>query len=164
MADTSTPALTTVVIDRTFDAPRELVWKAFTEPERIKQWWGPEHFDCPEAIVDLRVGGAYRFAMRGPDGHTNWSGGVYTEIVPMERYVASQGFMDAEGNLVHASALGLTGDWPDELTMTLTVTFEDAPGGKTNVRISQEGMPVHHAPDNTAGWNSQLDKLAATLR
>ena len=111
--------------------------------------------------MDLRVGGTYRFAMRGPDGDTNWSGGVYREIVPLERYVATQGFMDADGNRVNASTIGLPGDWPDE--GRLTVTFEEVPGGKTRVTISQEGMPVEHVQDNIAGWNSSLDKLAASL-
>jgi hypothetical protein len=82
----------------------------------------------------------------------------------MDRYVASHGFVDADGNPVHASAVGLTGEWPDELSMTMTVTFEDASGVATKVTIRQEGMPVHHVEDNTAGWNSSLDKLAALLR
>jgi uncharacterized protein YndB with AHSA1/START domain len=162
MADTSTPALTTVVIDRTFDAPRDLVWKVFTEPERIKQWWGPETYDCPEAIVDLRVGGAYRFAMRGPDGATNWTGGVYREVVPMTRFVVTQQFVDADGNAVSPATLGLPGDWPDQ--GLLTVTFEAAQGCKTKVTIRDEDTPIEMAEGATAGWNESLDKLAASLR
>lgn len=160
MSPTSTR--TTITIDRTFSAPRALVWQAFTDPEHIRQWWGPEHFDCPEAIADLRTGGSYRFAMRGPDGNTNWSGGVYRKVVPMDRFVATDRFVDADGHPIDPASIGVPGDWPDELI--LTVTFTDAPGGATQVSIRVEGMPVEMVEPATAGWNSSLDKLAATLR
>ena len=159
MADTATRS--TVHIERTFDAPRELVWKAWTDPARVREWWGPEHYDCPDAKIDLRVGGSYRFAMRGPDGATHWSGGVYREIVPVERIVCTDSFMDADGNHISASQIGIPGDFPDELLVTLT--FEDL-GGKTKLTVRQEGMPNEMLADATAGWNSSLDKLAATLR
>jgi uncharacterized protein YndB with AHSA1/START domain len=100
--------------------------------------------------------------MRGPDGNTHYSGGVYREIVPLERIVCTDSFMDADGNHVAASTIGLPGDWPDELL--LTVTFSDAPGGRTKVSIRHEGMPTAMADDATAGWNSSLDKLEALLR
>jgi uncharacterized protein YndB with AHSA1/START domain len=160
MANTTTRS--TVHIERTFDAPRELVWKAWTDPARVREWWGPEHYDCPDAKIDLRVGGYWRFAMRGPDGATHYSGGVYRDVTPMDRLVYTDNFMDAEGNRMEAAAIGLPGDWPDELI--LTVTFADAPGGKTVVTITHQGMPNEMLENATLGWNSSLDKLAASLQ
>ena len=161
MAESAAARRTTVVIERIFDAPRELVWRALTDPERVKKWWGPEHYDCPAAKIDLRVGGSYRFAMRGPDGQTNWSGGVYREIVPLERIVWTDSFMDEDGNRIPASQLGIPGDWLDEQLVTMTLEDID---GKTKLTLHHEDMPNEMAEDATAGWNSSLDKLAASLR
>jgi uncharacterized protein YndB with AHSA1/START domain len=162
MADTSTPTRTTVVIERTFDAPRELVWQAFTEPERVKQWWGPEGYHCPEATVDLRIGGTFRFAMRGPGGDTHWSGGVFREIVPLERLVAILIFLDEHGTELTAPDPGMPDDWRDDALFS--VTLADAAGGKTKLTMRQEGMPVEMVEGATAGSNSALDKLEGLLR
>jgi uncharacterized protein YndB with AHSA1/START domain len=157
-----TAALTTVEIDRTFDAPRELVWQAFTDPERVKQWWGPQGFDCPAAFVDLRVGGSFRFAMRGPDGQTIWSGGVFREIVPLERFVAAMMSLDEHGDELPRPDGGASGDWQEDALFT--VALADLPGGKTKLTMRQEGMPVEFVEGAIAGSNSSLDKLAALLR
>src|SRR5437773_7933520 len=71
-------------IVRVFDAPRERVWKAWTDPDRVKSWWGPRSFTAPFAKIDLRVGGKYLYCMRSPDGKDYWSTGVYREIVPLQ--------------------------------------------------------------------------------
>ena len=80
-----------LAITRIFDAPRESVWKAWTDPERVMRWWGPKNFTSPVSKIDLRVGGAYLNCMRGagPDGVVRdfWSTGVYREIVPFKRLV-----------------------------------------------------------------------------
>src|ERR1700722_7778400 len=83
----STTAEKDFVITRLLDAPRTLVFKAWTDPEHVKQWWGPHHFSCPICQIDLKVGSAYRFVMRGPDGTDYPMGGVYREIVVPERLV-----------------------------------------------------------------------------
>ena len=70
-----------LLITRTFDSPRELVWKAWTDPERVKRWWGPKGFTAPFCKIDLRVGGVCLNCMRSPDGKDYWSTGVYREIV-----------------------------------------------------------------------------------
>jgi uncharacterized protein YndB with AHSA1/START domain len=160
MANTATRSI--VTIERTFDAPRALVWQAFTDPERVKQWWGPETYDCLDAKVDLRAGGNYRFAERAPDGHTQWSGGAYRDVVPMERIVGTYGVVDEAGNHIPGTARDVPGDLPGQTL--LTVTFEDASGGKTKVSIRHEGLPADIVEEATAGWNSSLDKLAALLR
>ena len=76
-----------VVITRIFDAPRERVWKAWTDPEQLKHWWGPKGFTTPVFRADLRVGGALLYCMRSPEGKDYWGTGVYREIVPVTRIV-----------------------------------------------------------------------------
>jgi uncharacterized protein YndB with AHSA1/START domain len=148
-------------IQRIFAASRDRVWNAWTDPDLIAQWWGPAGFTAPVIEVDLRAGGRYLFSMRSPVGQEFWSTGVYREIVPMERLVYTDSFADAEGNVVPASHYGMSGDWPQELLVT--VTFEDHDGG-TKMTLRHEGIPAGESLDMTeAGWNESLDKLAGVL-
>jgi uncharacterized protein YndB with AHSA1/START domain/dihydrofolate reductase len=150
-----------IVIARVFDAPRELVWKAWTDPEHLRRWWGPKNFTSPVCKIDLRVGGKYLSSMRSPEGQEFWSTGVYREIVPPERLVMTDSFADKEGNVVPASHYGMSGDWPLELLVT--VTFEDV-GSKTRMTLRHEGIPAGKMSEDTkAGWNESFDKLADEL-
>ncbi len=88
MATPSTsPKTYDVRITRIFDAPRARVWEVWTDPKHIKQWWGPEHFTCPAAKINLKVGGTYLYCMNGPKGtefdKDMWSTGTFKEIIPM---------------------------------------------------------------------------------
>ena len=158
----STSAQQEFVIERIFDAPRELIWKAWTDPERVMRWWGPKGFTSPACQVDLRVGGTYLWCMRSPEGQDLWSTGVYREIVPFERIVCTNSFADENGNVVPAAHYGITADHP--LEMVTTVTFEDI-GGKTRLTLRQEGMLAGEMSEMaTAGWNESFDKLAESLR
>ncbi len=151
----------TLAITRVFDAPRELVWKAWTDPERVKCWWGPEGFTSPEARTDPRPGGKYVYAMRSPEGQDFWSTGVYRELVEPERIVATDSFSDPQGNVIPASQYGMTGDWPLELTVT--VTFEEV-DGKTRLDLRHEGFPDRENREMAgAGWNQSFDKLEGCL-
>lgn len=148
-------------IQRIFAASRDRVWKAWTDPALIAQWWGPAGFTAPVIRVDLREGGKYLFSMRSPEGQESWSTGEYREVVPMERLVFTDSFADAEGNVVPASAYGMSGDWPRELQVT--VTFEEH-GGGTRMTLRQVGIPAGEMLDATvAGWNESLAKLAGVL-
>ncbi len=89
-----------MVVTRVFDAPRELVWKAWTDPKYVMQWWGPKGFTAPVCKMDFRVGGKFLYCMRTPDGQECWNGGEYHEIVPHEKIVYSMYFSDSEGNKV----------------------------------------------------------------
>ena len=153
-----------LVIEREFDAPRELVWKAWTDPEMAKRWWGPKNFTSPAAEIDFRVGGKYLLAMQSPDfneGRPIWSTGIYREIVPYERIVCTDCFADENGNVVPASHYGMTGEFP--LEMLVTVELEDL-GGKTKMTLRHEGLPAGEMSEGaTQGWNESLDKLAAIL-
>jgi uncharacterized protein YndB with AHSA1/START domain len=158
------PALT---IERVFDAPVEMVWKAWTDPETIKKWWGPENFTAPEARIDFKVGGKYLLCMSGPmpDGSTmkSWSAGTYKEIVPMKRIVVSDSFSDERGNVVPASHYGLPESFPME--SKIIFSFEDL-GGRTKMTLhypSIEGIEGEMLKNMTMGWNQSLDKLARAL-
>ena len=150
-----------LVITRVLEAPRELVWRAWSEPERVMQWWGPEHFTAPSATMDFRVGGQWLYCMRGPDGKDLWSTGTYQEIVEHERIVTTDSFADEDGNPVLASHYGIGEDIP--LEMTLTITFEDVDDG-TKLTIEHVGIPAGELHTGAElGWGTSLDKLAASL-
>ncbi|MEK6697410.1 MAG: SRPBCC domain-containing protein, partial [Nitrospirota bacterium] len=151
-----------LVITRIFDAPRNLVWKAWTEPERLMRWWGPKNFTSPFSTIDLRAGGGYLNSMRSPEGQDFWTTGVYREIVPMERIVYTDSFADDKGNVVPASHYGMRGYWPLELLVT--VTFEED-GGRTKMTLRHAGIPAGRMSELTeAGWKESFDKLAESLR
>ena len=151
-----------LVISRTFDAPRELVWKAWTERERFMRWWGPRIFTSPRCEIDLRVGGRFLWCMRWPDGRENYTTGEYVEVVPCERLVYTTTFADAEGNAVPASYYGMGDDIAFEMKVTVIFEKQD---GKTFMTLTHEGLPTGEISDSARqGWNESLDKLAASLR
>jgi uncharacterized protein YndB with AHSA1/START domain len=155
------------VLSRIFDAPRDLVFKCFTEPEHMKNWWGPKGFTVLRQAMDLRPGGTYLYGLQAPDGSTMWGRMVYREIAAPERVVFINSFSDERGGLTRHP---LNENWPIELLSTLA--FEDAGGGQTRVTITW----VPHNPteiegetfDNgrgsmTAGWTGTFDQLATYL-
>ena len=154
-----------IVIERTFDAPPELVWKAWTEPEHVMRWWGPKTFTSPAVEIDFRVGGKYLFAMRSPeywDGRTLWSTGEYREIVPFERIVCTMAMADEKGNVVSPTEYGMPDDGATE--SLLTVEFEAVGNGQTKMLMRHEGVPAGEMRDGAnEGWNEIFDKLAASL-
>lgn len=160
-----------IVIERVFNAPRALVWKAWTDPEMIKKWWGPEGFTAPTIEVDMRVGGKYIFAMKGPAG-SEWdkvmySAGTYKEIVSMEKIVVTDYFSDENGNKVAPTEYGQSADAPEE--MTATVRFEDLGEGKTKLSITYQKpetaaqMEAMLKSGMKEGWQSSFNKLEASL-
>jgi uncharacterized protein YndB with AHSA1/START domain len=149
-----------LTITRAFDVPRELIWKAWTEPERVKRWWGPKGFTSPVIKIDLRVGGEYLSCMRSPEGQDFWGKGIFREIAQPERLVMTDSFADKEGNTVPASYYGMSGDWP--LEMLVTVMFEEQEG-KTKLTLKHSGIEAISATDRDnmeQGWSQSFDKLA----
>jgi uncharacterized protein YndB with AHSA1/START domain len=150
-----------IVITRLFYAPRDLVWRAWTEPGFVMQWWGPKDYTSPFCTIDLRVGGAYLYCMRSPEGKDFWSTGVYRELKKPERIVCTDSFADEKGNVVPATYYGMSADFPAEMLMT--VTFEVQPG-MTRLTLRHAGIPKGEMRDLTrAGWNESLDKLEGVL-
>jgi len=151
-----------LVINRTFTAPRDRVWQAWTEPEHLKRWCGPKGFTAPVCTIDLRVGGRYLNCMRSSDGQDFWSTGVYREIVAPSRLVCSDSFADEQGNVVPATHYGAGPDFPLELQITVTLE-EDA--GTTRMTLRHAGLPPGEMRESCAqGWNESFDKLAESLR
>ncbi len=148
-----------LVITRVLNAPRELVWRAWTEPAHLAQWFGPKGFTTKVPEQDLRPGGHWRYIMVGPDGAEYPSKGVFREVVPYERIVTTDEFeLDAEYPVASS-----------ELPSGLVVTclFEDL-GGKTRLTIrimhaTVEDRRKHEAMGVLAGWNSSLDCLEEEL-
>ncbi len=148
-----------LMIERVFDAPRELVWRAWTEPEHFMRWYGPKGFTVPICEIDFRVGGRRLIGMRSPDGQEYWTAGVYLEIVPLERFVATESFSDEHGNVVSPGQDGAGDDAPPE--MTITVTLEDLGGGRTKLTLRHAGWADDSmAAGASAAWNQAFDKLA----
>ena len=131
-----------VVISRIFDAPRELVFKAWTDPEHLVKWFGPKDFSATVIESDVRTGGTYHFHMRGPNYDDHWRG-VYREVKPPERLVFT---------------------WPAGPDSMVTLTFEDL-GGKTRLTLRHGVFETVEARDrHEHGWNSSLDCLAEYLK
>ena len=160
-----------VTIEREFASPVEMLWKAWTDEELAKKWWGPEHFTAPIIKMDLRVGGKYLFAMHGPAG-SQWdknlySAGVYKEIVPNKKLVISDYFSDENGNHTSPTEHGLESDMPEE--MEVTILFEDLGNGKSKLTIKYPAPKTPEEAEAMAksgmieGWNTSLDKLSKVV-
>jgi uncharacterized protein YndB with AHSA1/START domain len=144
-----------LVLTRLIDAPREKLFRCWTEPQLLKQWFAPSPYTTPEAEMDLRIGGASRVVMRAPDGQDIPCPGTYLEIVPNEKLV----FTDA-----------YTGDWvpSNKPFMTVILTFENE-AGKTRytARVrhwTKEDYDTHVKMGFHEGWGLCTDQLAALAR
>ena len=136
-----------LVIERMIDAPRELLFKLWSQPEHLVRWWGPEGFSLPSCELDFRVGSAYRFVMRAPDGVDHTLEGGFREIAPPERLVFSWRWAG--------------GPCESEDETLVTVGFEEA-GDKTRLTIRQALFEtVELRDDHEGGWTSMLGRLAA---
>ena len=167
MNDDARSNRTDFVISRVLDAPRELVWKCFTDPEHMKQWWGPKGVKVVKSEMDLRPGGTYHYGMQTPDGSVMWGKQVYREIVPPERIVFINSFSDENGGLTRHP---MAPTWPME--MLSVFTFEEQPGGKTKFTVrwspynateeERKTFDAGHA-SMTQGWSGTMDQLEAYL-
>jgi len=134
---------------RTFDAPRERVFRAWTEPEQLAKWWGPKGFTVPDHTIDVRPGGAWRTTMRSPEGNDHVVAGVYREITPPERLVFTWGW-ETEGPRGHETVV--------------TIELHERDGG-TELQLTQElfenetSRDMHHQ-----GWSGCMDSLDDALR
>ena len=148
MANPNTSQETTLRLTRIFAAPREKVFRAWTDLEELKKWWGPVGYSTPIAEVDLRVGGKYRLGMRKlPNGDIFYLSGTYREVRTPEKLV-------------------YTWRWESEPEIgetLVTVEFRDL-GNSTEVVVTHELFPTEKArDDHDKGWNSCLDRLAPIL-
>jgi len=139
-------AVPAVVVTRTVQAPCDLVWRAWTEPDQLAQWFSPEAAECRGVTADVRVGGAFRIRIKCADKDENAGYGTYLEVVPHRR-------------------LRLTWQWenyamPDSV---ITVEFEDL-GKATRVTLTHAGLPDQEdAADHNRGWSSLADKFVRVM-
>lgn len=155
------------IISRVFDAPRDLVWKCLTEPERMQQWWGPKGVTIVSPKMDFRPGGIFHYGMKTPDGSVMWGRQIYREIVPPEKIVLINSFSDEKGGLARHP---MAPTWPIE--MLSVFTFEEMPGGKTKFTVrwsplnpiaeEQKTFDAGHA-SMTGGWSGTMEQLEAYL-
>jgi uncharacterized protein YndB with AHSA1/START domain len=151
-----------MVVTRVFDAPRALVWEAWTNPKYVMQWWGPKGFTAPFCKIDFRVGGKFLCCMRSPDGQEGWNGGEYHEIVPHEKIVYSLYFADAQGNKVEPEQYGTEHEAIDDARDV--VIFEDFGNGQTKLTmIGNETMEDAKNSGQLEGWNETFEKVAAVV-
>lgn len=145
----TTPTDCEIVLTRVFNSPRHLVWDAFTKPELLKRWFGPRGWSLVVCEVDLRVGGGFRFVLRGPDGKEMGLRGVYHEIVPPDRSIHIESFDDYPGESRVTSVLS---EEDGKTTLTATVLY---PSKEVRDIVIQTGME-HGAAES-------YDKLAELL-
>jgi uncharacterized protein YndB with AHSA1/START domain len=140
------PADHELTVSRVIDAPRRLVFKAWTEPEQIARWWGPKGFTTVEYTMDVRPGGAYWLVMRSPEGTDHRKRGVYREIVVPERIVFTFAWEDAGGRLGHE--------------LLVTVTLEEL-GSRTRLTLHQTMFDsVEWRDSHVIGWTSCFERFA----
>jgi uncharacterized protein YndB with AHSA1/START domain len=140
-------------LKRTFTAPREEVYRAWTEPEVLRRWWAAAPtWECPVAQADVRVGGSYRLTMRDPEsGEEHTVGGEYVEVEPPERLVYTWTWESNDEDSPSAGSI-------------VTVEFRDDDAERTTVVLTHDGIAEQGSRDNHAhGWNGCLDNLAARV-
>ena len=156
-----------LIVTRVFDAPVELMWKAWTDPQYIMKWWGPDYFTSPSAKIDLRVGGTSLVCMRalkefgGMDMYSTWA---YEEIVPMERIEFIQNLADKDGNPIDPAEIGMPPEFPRDIRTV--VTFKALGDGKTEMTVTEYNMPTADTEmgrNAELGLNQSLDKMAVGL-
>jgi uncharacterized protein YndB with AHSA1/START domain len=158
----TTPTARTIVLTRAFDAPRHLVFDALTKPELLPRWFGARGWNLILCEVDLRVGGAWRFVSRGPDGTDMGHGGVYREVTPPERLVCTELFDNQSypGETVITHELV---QHTDRTTLTSTVLYATAEGRDTVLRYPM-ARGVGEGYDRLAHLLAAVQATQATRR
>lgn len=158
-----------LIITRTLNAPRALVFKVWTEAEHLAQWWGPKGFTLVVSNLDFRPGGLFHYCMKSPDGFVMWGRFDYREIIAPEKIVFTNSFSDEAGNITRAPFSAV---WPLKILNTLVLTEQD---GKTLLTLSGyptdatneecatfEGMHAN-MQQGFAGTFEQLEAYLATI-
>jgi uncharacterized protein YndB with AHSA1/START domain len=155
-----------LVITRNFNAPRDVVWKAFTEVEHLMQWWGPKGATMLAAKLELKPGGLFHYGMRMPDGRELWGKFTYREIRPQDFLSYTSGFSDASGGNSGNPWLPI---WPQEVLNTVTFKEKDGKtiftlkGGPINCTEEERQAFVGLIPNMQGGFKGTFDQLDAYL-
>ncbi len=161
------PAKGEFVISRIINAPRERVFKAWTDAEDLKKWWGPKGFGITVQKVDLRPGGVFHYGMTTPDGKAMWGRFIYREIVPPQKLVFVSSFSDEKAGLTRNP---WSADWPLETLSTLILEDQNS-----KTRLTMRGIPINASDKEIQtfadgrdsmrqGWTGTLDQLDAHVK
>lgn len=159
---TDTKTIPKFVISRTFNAPLDRVWRAWTEPEQMAQWWGPKGFKADVKSLDLKPGGTFHYLLQSPQGQEMWGRMLFREIVPKEKLVFINSFSDPQGGVTRHP---MAPEWP--LLMHTTISFTEA-DGKTTVTVEWEPYEASESECEAfdkgrdsmqAGWTGTFEKL-----
>jgi uncharacterized protein YndB with AHSA1/START domain len=150
-----------LVVTRTFNAPLALVWKAWTEPEHVMRWWGPNYFTSPTCHIDFREGGTSLVCMRSPEGQDFYNTWTYRNIAPMQQIEFIQNLADKDGRRVDPVKVGLRPDFPQDVRTV--VTFK-AVGDQTELTMTEYGLPDTQMFElASVGLHQCLEKMAASV-
>jgi uncharacterized protein YndB with AHSA1/START domain len=163
---TDTNTASKLIISRTFNAPLDRVWKAWTEPEQMAQWWGPKGFTADVKTLDLKPGGMFHYCIQSPQGQEMWGRMLFREIAAQEKLEFINSFSDPDGGVTrHPLAPG----WPLLMHTVISFTEED---GKTTVTVEWQPYEATEAEKELfeegrdsmkAGWTGTFDKLERHL-
>jgi uncharacterized protein YndB with AHSA1/START domain len=151
-----------IEVTRTFNAPVEMVWKLWTDPELVRRWWGPKHFTASVATIDFQQGGKSIVSMQAPaemGGQVFYSAWVYTTIIPLQTIEFIQSLSDAEGNKINPTQVGMPPDFPADIQTI--VTFKKVDNSTTEMTVIEYadfGMISNFAQ---IGLEQSLDKMVA---
>jgi uncharacterized protein YndB with AHSA1/START domain len=150
-------------LTRTFDAPVERVWHAWSDADQVMQWWGPHYFTSPICKMDFRVGGTTLVCMRTPDGQDMFNTWSYQQIVPMERIEFIHNFSDGEGNKLDPAAMGMPASIPFDVPHV--ITFKSLGGNKTELSVIEYGYTSPEIVEmSRQGMAECLEKMAASFK
>lgn len=159
MSDSKTMVTTSgkqLHMERLFNAPRQLVFEAWSKPDYLARWWGPKGWTLPVCKVDFRAGGSWHYCMRGPEGEESWGKAIYHQIVVPERIVYSDYFSDAAGTLSDQMPVGTTTMTFIELDgKTKVIGESEYPAAADLEKVIQMGM--------LEGMNESLNRLEEAL-
>ncbi|WP_339294251.1 SRPBCC domain-containing protein [Paenibacillus sp. FSL W7-1279] len=156
-----------LLLSRVFNAPRELVFKVWTDPEHFGKWWGPQGYSLEVITMDVRPGGMFLGCQKSPDGNqTMWGKFVYQEVIVPEKLVFIQSFSDEEGNTIRAP---FNANWPLEIMNIITLEEIDGKttltmqGGPVNATAEEQAAFDGMAPMVKQGFGGTFDQLAQYL-
>lgn len=162
MKSANNPSDQMVLITRTFDAPRALVFKAWSDPAHLQRWFAPRSCTLSHCVLDFRVGGKIHTCISTPQFGDCWCIGTYREIVSPARIVYTISMSDAKGNLVESAAAGKDNDWPRDTIVT--VTFAES-AGRTTLTLHQNVLEsIAKRTGAYPSWLDMLDQLAEVLK
>ena len=152
-----------LVVTRIVAGPVGQVWRAWTDPEQVRRWWGPTGFTCPLARMDVREGGTSLVAMRSPQGQDLYNTWTYRSIVPHQRLEFIQNFADQDGNKLAPASIGLPAEIPQDVHHLVTFTALDE--HRTKLTVTEYGYGSDQILElSKAGLEQVLDKLTTSLQ